>query len=350
MGVTMAIQLETFEQIKIHVLELLKNNPEWKARFGEYGKAIKNNSELIKNKKGQFNQRAPLYVYMPIGQAKGSMIFSLRYRGQDVAKLTVTKKGINISTKDFNENNIKFWNCKINKDGIYPWRSKDASKFRKHFILNPNREEYSEKQNNEHRIESLLLSEFSKKSKSTKLLHGIQPILNSGVARFQMSTPLKASGKINVYSGAKGGGIDILCRIRRNNDVVLGIVEVKDENIVNEPPEKALEQALSYSIFIRELLRDKECGQIWWELFGFHSLLPKNGLKLIAACAMPYGKNADKTICKGWRVVFENDDQIELHYIFFKEENNTLKELNSSWTQSAQIRSSDSPSTPSSSS
>ena len=54
------------------------------------------------------------------------------------------------------------------------------------------------------------------------------------------------------------------------------MIELKDNNDKNEPPEKVMYQAIAYATFIHELLRsEKADGQGWYNLF-----MEKTGRKL----------------------------------------------------------------------
>jgi len=132
-------------------------------KLGKNAEEINANWDKIKNlKKNRFNEWAPLYLYLNVTEAKGRMIFCLRYLGQDVAKLKVTPGKITISTKGFEEKNEKYFGCKISlRDS--EWTSSDATNFRRHFSIHPNAANVG-KSNNEHRIESLFLINFAKKS------------------------------------------------------------------------------------------------------------------------------------------------------------------------------------------
>jgi hypothetical protein len=307
-------------EIKVaEVQKLLLDNSEWELRYGKYADDIELKSKIIKTNKQKFNEWAPLYLYMNVSEAKGTGKFSLRYLGQDVAILQVKSTGsIIISTSIHNTTNERDFGCTIqlhNDD----WRSKEAKAFRNHFSSNPKRSKQSSKKNDEHRVESLLLTEFSKKSSKNKLLCNIQPVKLAGIARFQMPTPLSASNinKLN-YSKSSGGGIDILSRIKKGNKSYLCIMEVKDENKPQEPPIKVLKQGLIYATFIMQLLRSK-CGDKWWKLFGFNSKLPEH-LELLVTCIMPsIGKNS---ISFTNEIITTGNVTFHPHYIYYEEEMN----------------------------
>jgi len=131
------------------------------------------------------------------------------------------------------------------------------------------------KNNEEHNVESLLLSEFSKKKSNSKQIKGIQPVKMCG-NRFGMPTPISASNSDELnYSNQYGGGIDIFARTGKGRATYLTVIEVKDENKAEEPPKDALIQAIKYAVFIRELLRS-DCGENWYKIFGFPVQYPKS--------------------------------------------------------------------------
>lgn len=308
------------------VQELLKQNPEWIKRYADYAQDISVNLEKIKSEKQKINEWAPLYLYMTVGQAKAQMVFSLRYLGQDVAKLKVGKGKITITTKGFDDINKRDFDCGVELDGN-EWTSKESASFRRHFAGLPERAENSGKHNEEHRLESLLLTEFSKKSGENKILRNIQPVKFSGSARFQMCTPLSASSIEKVsYSGANGGGIDMLARVGRGV-AKLCIMEVKKDN---KKPTDAILQGLAYAAFIQELLRSESGGQ-WWKIFGYSGELPEP-LELYVACVMPSIDNNDISFSKEM-IKTNNRDSFHLHYIYFQEKNNNLVDVATSLNQ-----------------
>jgi hypothetical protein len=297
------------------VRDLLLRNPEWRERYERYASQLHNNSTRIKDFKAMFREWAPLYVYMNVAEAKSRMVFSLRYQGQDVARLKVGPKKITLSTQGFNGKNKRDFQCPVELDQV-EWRSKIAREFRRHFSMHPKRTASSGKGNEEHRIESMLLTEFSKKKSIAKLFRNIQPVRLAGITRFQMPTPLSASS-INGrrYSAAGGGGIDILSRTGSGKGTRLCVMEVKDENKAKEPAAKAIIQGLVYATFIRELLRS-ECGSEWWKIFGYKGKLPQQ-LKINVACVMP-GIPQNDTSFAGMVIPVEGDEY-HLHYMYFTE-------------------------------
>jgi hypothetical protein len=312
------------------VEELLKQNTEWISRYARYAKKINAKLETIKGlKEKRFHEWAPLYLYMTVSQAKGQMQFGLRYLGQDVAKLKVAPGKITISTKGFDAKNAKYFECGVELGGS-DWISKETASFRRHFSNYHKNAVKSGKGNEEHRIESMLLTGFSKKRRKDKYLCNIQPVKIAGIARFQMPTPIRAADIKKVeFAGAGGGGIDILSRIGTGKATKLCIMELKDENNSKETPFKAIQQGLAYATFIRELLRSVS-GKEWWKIFGFSGKLPDQ-IELYVACVMPSKNNNDTSfaniIIKTTKVSFH------LNYIYFQEEDNKVVDIVTSLKQ-----------------
>jgi hypothetical protein len=319
--------IRTCEKTIAEVRGLLELNEEWIERYAKYAPAILKNRDMMRSHKTMFHEWAPLHLYMTVGSAKDQMEYSLRYRGQDVAKLNVKKENITITTTKYTNTNIRDFECDIelHKCG---WRSEPAKLFRQHFSRTGKRTTISQKGNEEHRFESLLLTEFSKRKSADKLLLNIQPVKLAGIARFQMLTPLKASKLMNLeYSGASGGGIDIISRIGKS--AKLCIMEVKDENTSSEPPAKVIQQGLAYATFVRELLRSKG-GNDWWNIFGFKGI-PPTSLDIYTTCVMPSSRY-DDTSFAGIKLKI-GCDSIHLHHLYFKEADHKLTGMETSLPQ-----------------
>jgi len=309
--------------------ELLLNNSEWIKRYEGYADKLLANNVFIKSNKKSFNRFSQLYYYISTTNAKKAktkLLLDVRYRGQSVATLKADGNNNTISTKEqFNKNKRDF-DCDIQLDDI-PWIDKQASEFRKFFRDRDNSRNNTEKnkKNEEHNVENLLLSEFSKGTSYNKEITGIQPINICGI-RFGMPTPLSASNhKALKYAKQYGGGIDIFARTRKGSAAYLNVIEVKDENNPNEPPKDALKQAIQYAVFIHELLRS-DSGKNWYEIFGNSGAIPKK-LTIRAVCAMP-DNYVDKTFEKQSFLI--GDDKIECHYIYFKYDGKQLSEFQTS--------------------
>ncbi|HAL65807.1 MAG TPA: hypothetical protein DCP10_09595 [Bacteroidales bacterium] len=176
--------------------DLLSTNSEWKDRYKVYAENLIANIDVIKSNRNRFNEFPPLYFYISTTNAKNAktkLLLDIRYRGQSVATLKANQNDINISTKKQDDKNLRDFNCDIKLNDI-SWREKQVREFRKFFKYRDNSRNYNDKnkKNEEHNVESLLLSEFSKKKSNSKQIKGIQPVKICG-NRFGMPTPIGAS-------------------------------------------------------------------------------------------------------------------------------------------------------------
>ena len=237
-----------------------------------------------------------------------------------MAELTVdvVKESVNLKLAETNDSSFLNYPASLKAlTGQIPWIGCSAKQFREFFAGTPGVKPGA-KHNVEHHIESQWLTQLSMKTSKGKYLPNIQPVKLLG-QRFQMPTPLRAceAKTAKITYAIKGGGIDILARHGKGKGVNLAVVELKDECLRSEPPEKAIRQAIAYATFLRFLLRKEEAGAIgWWRLFGFNGPVPKK-LGIKAVIAMPTGPHSDTSFAKQ-RIAFENsEDFIELHFIYF---------------------------------
>jgi hypothetical protein len=323
----------SYQQIINETRELLIANTEWQNRYAGYATSMLANKDFILRVRKLFHESKHLKLYLSTlnaTKAQRKIVFDLRYLGQTVAELIGDDQKIWLSTKSYEEANKDYFGCNIALENC-AWNGVKATEFRSYF-----KKRYAECNKNddsprfkEHRIESSLLTEFSKKLKP-KALHNIQPVKIAN-AHFSMPTPLSARGQnATSYAGDKGGGIDILARIR-GRDTHLCIIEVKAVNTQAEPASVAIEQAIKHTVFIRELLRSK-AGKDWWKLLFGRRRLPDN-LTLYAACAMPHIDGADTSF--GGRECAIGDDNIQLHCIYFDDANNSIEIVQTSLPMAA---------------
>lgn len=282
--------MNNFEIVK-KASELLKENLEWDERYANYAKKIDLDQYARDRKK--FRIPSPLNIYSSISRVekctKYTTSYDLRHQGQSIGEITVKNGEVYLNTKGKKESNSKYFKYYQTWDSDeVKWDSVNAKNFRKHFKSYVKSSSHSP----EHKIEQFLLSEFSKRTRASgKKLCSIQPVRLGGLF-FQMPTPIKASdhNKDIDYSKQYGGGIDILARIKdENNNAKLAIMELKDENKKSEPQKEVMWQALAYATFIAYLLRSKS-GTFWWEkVFGFKegSLLKDKPVEIIVATIMP---------------------------------------------------------------
>lgn len=258
---------------------ILLENTAWEAIYERYAKEIITNKNKYGINSKRFQVNKPLLVYSSLSKVKSDLnttAYDLRFAGQSVGLIEVNKESkvmltVSESQAKYAKENFNFSMSKeLNR---VDWKKDaDAIEFRRFYLKSESTKEVAIK-SPEHRIESKLLDEFSKDSrKKNKLLCNIQPVRLGGKF-FQLTTPLKGSTHIPTLSltkkenGATGGGIDILARIKHTPfNSRIAIIELKDENVDNEPQEVAMYQALIYATFIAHLLRSRS-GNLWWYIF-----------------------------------------------------------------------------------
>ncbi len=280
--------------------------------------------------------KPPLYSYTCISDEKNGESVQLRFRGQYVGRIGLShgKAYLRIDD-DTARNNREFFSdgkeseiTRVFRRYDCPWDSPEAEKFRTFFT-----EYKGEKNNNrEHTVESNLLTELEEKKGSVKQIRLIQPV-EINRKRFQLPTPLRASAVKNgleslEYAREKGGGIDILARRKKGNRSYMTVIELKDGNEPGETPEAAMNQAIAYGTFVRELMRSAKANRPdmnWYSFFrGKGSAektarVPGQGLKVYCTVAMPdIGEDVMERL-GGMALPFEDGmgDCLELHCITF---------------------------------
>lgn len=252
------------------LLEKEENRQIWEKAYKQYAVGIIKNSSAYKDNAKLFQVNKPLVAYTSISKVTSNgktTNYDLRFAGQSVGEvlvnngevfLHVSKPQAERAKKDFG-----FIESKAFKD---EWHSKDAINFRSFYNTKKSTDK-TKVHSKEHRIESFLLKEFSKTSSENKKLCYIQPVKLGGNFFFQQATPLQASDHKPSFSGATGGGIDILARVtHRNGKSRIAIIELKDENKRSESQKDVMTQALTYATFVAYLLRS-ESGRDWWNIF-----------------------------------------------------------------------------------
>lgn len=267
-------------------LAILEANPKWKDSYIKYAEDIIRNKDCYSKETKRIKGSGTLPMYSTISRLKKLPFTSdLRYGGKSVGEI-LFETTIKIRTnKDIT------YNKEISRNTWYEWNSKEAQCIRKYFKEGKEPAKY-----NEHFVESRMLSEFKKKSRKEKALPNVRPVCLGGLF-FQFTTPLKASSKEPMMAKtARGGGIDILARIKTKNKSKpfnLAVIELKDENKNKEPQCAVMSQAIIYATFVASLLRSKG-GKMWWQLFRERkeAKVPKD-LDIYVVTLMPEGDSEE---------------------------------------------------------
>jgi hypothetical protein len=321
----MADFVQQLQEHANNVCNILQEEIEWIERYKGYVDIL----STWKEKPLGFRSPGELFPYITLSVAKqncsvserGKSKYFLRYLGQNVADILVSNKTGErfFSTKEYQNSNKKNFEYDIVHDNDN-WHSKSGEIFRKFFNGYKERIDGS-KRNEEHRIQNLLLRELAKKKGEEKYIKFIQPVRLQRCF-LEIPTPFAASNHNPTYAAHRGGGIDILARVKYGPETRLGVVEVKDEYKTNENIFQVLNQAVTYACFICKLLRS-ESGAKWAKLFKFtnpEELLSKP-LIVDAIAAMPNISPEDSALFnleKPARIKV-GEDLIELHFISFED-------------------------------
>ena len=278
------------EVVRITSEKLISHN-EWRKAFKRYSDGISSNKNIYKGtafflKKELPSNMGNVRIYSSINLAQQSSVeYDLRIYGQSVGAIVIKNKGdknyeLFLKIKKTHEvNNKKHLNLETKANPprrLYKWDSEEAQTIFSSLIKD------AKMHSEEHKLETLVLTDLAKKHKKSgkegnKRLTCIRPVVLGDVGFFQMRTPFKASKhsdkdypkySMSKKGAASGGGIDILARVQHKNcKWRLAIIELKDDNKRSESQPIVLQQALVYATFIAHLLRDKDCGDAWWNLF-----------------------------------------------------------------------------------
>lgn len=253
------------------LLEKEENRQIWEKAYKQYAEGIIKNSFNYKDNAKLFQVKKPLVAYTSISKVTSNgktTNYDLRFAGQSVGEVRVNKEDDKVYlhvSKDQAKRAMKF-GFEKSKEFTEEWHSEDAINFRSFYSTKKSTDKIKV-HSKEHRIESFLLKEFSKTSSENKKLCYIQPVKLGGNFFFQQATPLQASDHKPSFSGAKGGGIDILARVTHSDGKTrIAIIELKDENKPSESQKDVMTQALTYATFVAYLLRS-ENGRDWWNIF-----------------------------------------------------------------------------------
>lgn len=311
----------TNQEIANYCLHLLEDNKEWIARFAGYADKLNRESSSYRQNRRKFHVKRPLSVYTNVSKATGGHEYDLRYKGQSVGTIYVDGNKVLLTTKPQRMRKSGEYYFSWEKEAVkVDWHSAEATTFRKHFVDLLRGDEKTKSP--EHNIESHMLQELSKTlRKQKKLLCNIQPVKLSGCF-FQMPTPFSASKHqfAPEYTGSRGGGIDILARVRHSSsDIRLCVCELKDENKASEPEKAASQQAIAYATFIGKLLKTKEANNAsWWKLFGFSRDIPDH-MDIDVVTVMPPSNTCNKTERHEAVVALLGIDvSLHLHSVYFE--------------------------------
>ena len=308
-------RIEEYKKTAVAVIRELDNNTQSIEQYKNYAVCMLKNRDSFMQARSKFNQRGLLHYYLTIGKTKEKDIsFDIRYLGQSVGTIKIENDDVILSvTETQNKNSRKYFNYEMGTLAGVNWSNdEEAVLFREFF----NKQCDGQPHQKEHLVESALFSELGKKSSRNKQLCNITPIAYEGT-RIHMKTALKGSDKkkTSTYS-TQGGEIDVLCRrIVRPGESRLVVIEVKDENKQDESFDLAMNQAITYAVFLWKLIHS-EAGEYWMELFGMQNQ-KREGFSIDCVVAMPKGVTKPSFTGNKIELINENGvkEFLELHFI-----------------------------------
>ncbi|MDR1608930.1 MAG: hypothetical protein LBT38_11060 [Deltaproteobacteria bacterium] len=300
---------------------LTSGRDKWNSDFHEYAKEIISNTDKIKANKEKFHELAPLFLYMPVREAKGSAnLFSLRYKGLEVAGLKVDSK-----TNELTLVGKKTSFSPESPNTPIKWQSKEAAAFRNYYKNDIQCGNYHKLE-----LESKFLEELEKNDKASKIecLVGVRPVKIADCCRFKLPTPLAAAQKLELLPKT-GAGIDILARRTVKGVTNLCVMEVKAGTGADDP-DQAMLQSVAYAVFVQELM-DSASGPDWYEIFGFerskYERSQPNKINIDVCVVMPITESNQKQLVDYPQTLDTGKGRLELHYIL----------LNQDWDQGIKV-------------
>ena len=293
----------------------------WEKQYKDYAQNMLKNKEAFVKARKLFRIRKPLYAYLTIGKVSDGVVkFDLRYLGQSVGTLSVKGEKVSLTVSENQAGNSKkYFKYNVGSLSGVDWATdKKAIAFRKYYAM------YAEgvPRQKEHMVESALFSETEKTRAANKTLCYITPVSFANT-RIHMKTALMASDskKDTLKESKQGGEIDLLCRrsIKAGRgESRLVAIEVKDENKKSESFDNAMKQAISYAVFVDELMHS-DAGKYWMELWGMKN--QKND-KVVIECVVAMPKGDTKPSYCGECISYKNSkgktDYLSLNYMELK--------------------------------
>lgn len=238
------------------------------ARADKLANAIRTAEPQVEEAARQFREWNPLRFYLSVSGATGTPSFSVRFHGQEVARLKVAPKPMLYVDSKHERATSRYFglNTPVWKEGR-EWNSPDAAEFRASFRRIADRTASGHIE--EHAFEARILQELEKGDRRTKFagsFAGVRPVLFAGFP-FQCVLPISACKGVPV---ATDGHIDILTR-RRGSDgrVRVGVWELKRPGELAH----AIEQAYVYTVTLAFILRG-DSARDWYRILGFSRPLP----------------------------------------------------------------------------
>lgn len=258
-------------QQKMATTEVSKKLKSWLAQADATRKFIKEN-------KINFHEWKPLKFYVTLGKAN---VFSLRYKGQEVALLACFPKKAIVKFGDtLIERNERYFNYSpLHQE--FEWQKSEGTNFRHHFAKND-----FFVHSPEHCIESGLIAGLISSRKPPKSTLRKRTAVTFEGFPLQFPVAFSASeGEI----GTSSGHIDIL---GRKQGGVLSIWELKSPNVYKG----AAWQAYIYALQIHSIINDPNIGKEWLKLFEIRRGSKAIKIEVLVGVSEKYKEQVKKEI------------------------------------------------------
>ena len=325
------------ETIINKVKTLLADNLEWEERYSKYILEIQ--KKMNEGIRRPFQKPEGLSLYSSVSKRNGRE-YDLRFDGQSVGRVVCISNSVRLIPQEkANKNYFSEEYSELQMSEGVEWHSTEASKFRRFFREKSKEANSIKLKSPEHRLENRFLKEFAKRTRTEgKVLCNIQPVKLYNCF-FQLPTPIKASTHNPEYAEEKGGGIDILARVKSvEGDSRICVMELKDENKNNESQADAMKQAISYAVFLANLLRSGS-GQNWWDFIMNRETkskpIPKD-LNIDVVTVMPEGRT--KEFCDKKIYIRELATTLNCHSLYFNQDDYLRGIFTVSGTYPSQIK------------
>lgn len=229
----------------------IEQSKDWQTNYEMQVNAMLDSKKLLEQYKIKrlTKEYIALQFYLNEVTQPDLITITIKYKGNGIATITITKDTAQISTETYDKTNKELFNCNTQL------KNEDLNTIQTHkFLEHFNQDIKLKTKPNKETQESMLLAEFSKTTSYDKLLTGIQPIKYEDTLYFQI--PITIGNNPTEY-------INILARTKVRK---ITIIETLEDG---QDLDTILAQATAKAVFLTNLLHTENGANIY-RLMGFH--------------------------------------------------------------------------------
>ncbi len=221
-----------------------------------------------------FNEPRGLRFYVTLGEVAkagripgGAVRFSVRHRGQEVAKLSVGSDPALVVSEKHETTNRDY--LRVSTPAVRSaWTGREARAFRKHFQSSA---PGARLKSVEHEYESRILEQLEGRSAKSKFRGTLAGVRHCGLTKheYPVQFPVPISANRGTPVGTRGN-IDILVRHQRGGRTRLSVWELKKPGTFQH----ALSQAYIYAVTLVLMARGRTRDKDWYQLLKFSRGVP----------------------------------------------------------------------------